>query len=342
MTNNALYFPYVAVPDARWTIKTLLYWDKLSSIVPMEFIHEPEKMGFFMQRLVRAQLVDQIFPGEHIHKIEKFEDAFIKLVEIRASRDRKRSNSRTSIHADKLIQRKRIHVEKMGQIPDFLVEHRLATKIDDSWFEVDSIVADIFMAYLATCLGALDEVDAAPVTNQTRFANLFSNKKSFSRTNGPDYNTPRDLILNSLLPVPKEKVSFDQLLRFKSDHGHLLPPFRQKVEAHCSLVANIEDQEDKALLTDQFIADCNSDIEEISDAMKPTWRQISFGSLAPLFGAGLSLKALDVSMESAFVGGALTFTSCAYSAISSIRSNRVTQLKKPLAYVAHSRSGIFA
>lgn len=63
MRNNALYFPYISVPDEKWTIKTLLYWDKLSSIVPMDYIGEPEQLSPFMRELVHGNLVEQIFPA---------------------------------------------------------------------------------------------------------------------------------------------------------------------------------------------------------------------------------------------------------------------------------------
>ncbi|WP_256956848.1 hypothetical protein [Vibrio diabolicus] len=44
MNDNALYFPYISVPNEKWTLKTLLYWDKLASIVPMEHMGNPEKL----------------------------------------------------------------------------------------------------------------------------------------------------------------------------------------------------------------------------------------------------------------------------------------------------------
>ena len=39
--SNALYFPSISIPENKWTIKTLLYWDKLAAIVPLNHIEEP-------------------------------------------------------------------------------------------------------------------------------------------------------------------------------------------------------------------------------------------------------------------------------------------------------------
>lgn len=91
---NALYFPYISVPDEIWTVKTLLYWDKLSSIVPMEYIERPEELGPFMQELVHEGLVQQVFPAAYLHQLELFEDCFICFVEKRI-----RSFRRASAHS---------------------------------------------------------------------------------------------------------------------------------------------------------------------------------------------------------------------------------------------------
>lgn len=34
MSNNALYFPYIEPPRDEWTLRTILYWDRVDSIMP--------------------------------------------------------------------------------------------------------------------------------------------------------------------------------------------------------------------------------------------------------------------------------------------------------------------
>ncbi|RBI68912.1 hypothetical protein DQ400_06020 [Vreelandella sulfidaeris] len=87
MRDNALYFPYISVPKDRWTIKTLLYWDKLSSIVPMDHIDNPQQLTPFMQELVQEELVEQVFPAHHLYEIPDFEKCFIKLIEHRIKKN---------------------------------------------------------------------------------------------------------------------------------------------------------------------------------------------------------------------------------------------------------------
>ena len=343
MRDNALYFPYISVPNDKWTIKALLYWDKLSSIVPMDHIDNPQQLTPFMQELVQEELVQQVFPAHYLYEIPDFEKCFINLIGRRLKKSEKSFYKKTKIHTEKVYPRSTIHAEKLGEIPEFLIENGLAKKLNWAWYEVESWAADLFMAYLASCLGALEEVNAAPVTNQTSFSRMFGNlTPRFKRANSVHHNKARDVILRSLLPVPNEAVTLDDLLRFKEDHGHLLPELRRSIESHCSIIATLPNAEDRALSTEEFIANSKDRVEEITDAMRPTWSQISFGSIAPLFGAGLTLHATPIGNEVAYVGSAFTLAACAHQAIKSVRGNRENELRKPLAYIAHANSRFLA
>jgi len=44
MKNSVIYFPYIRVPESPWLTQMLLYWDQLSSIVPYDFIADPESL----------------------------------------------------------------------------------------------------------------------------------------------------------------------------------------------------------------------------------------------------------------------------------------------------------
>lgn len=270
MRDNALYFPYISVPNEKWTIKTLLYWDRLSSIVPMEYIDAPDQLSPFMRLLVQENLVEQIFPAQHLYQIKDFETCFITMVEHRTKNNHSFANNKTMMHHEKINSRTLIHAEKMGNIPDFLIDSGLASRTDRwAWFEVDTRIANLFMAYLASCLGAL----AAPVTNQVRFSSIITPPSFSADSNRVHHHKARDVILHSLLPTPDERVSLDQLLKFKSDYGHLLPLLRRKIEAHCASIANMPNGNDRLNLTEQFISECMDDVNEITEAMKPTWKK---------------------------------------------------------------------
>ncbi|MDO6786333.1 DUF6236 family protein [Cobetia marina] len=336
MRDNALYFPYISVPNSTWTLKALLYWDRLSSIVPMDYIERPGELSPFMRSLVQEDLVQQVFPAAHLHEIPGFEKCFIALIGSRLYGSNEARLRRHDIYNRKRL-RFHIHAEKLEEIPRFLIENGLAERINNSWYDVEGWAARLFMSYLASCLGALDVVNAAPVTDQSNFSGIFGGPSS-RRNNHTSrhHGKARDVILKSLLPIPNEKVTLDKILRFKSDYGHLLPAFRHSVESHCSIVATLPNAEDKILANTHFIEQNKLQVDEIIDAMKPTWRSISFGSIVPLFGAGLTWYSTGADNKLAYAGAASTFAACAYQAISTIHGNREINFKKPLAYIAHA------
>lgn len=337
MRDNALFFPYISVPNDQWTIKTLLYWDKLSSIVPLDHIDDPQQFTPFMQDLVREELVHQIFPSHFLHEIPDFEKCFINLIEHRLAKIKKVRSKNATEHPNQAQNWISIHAEKLGAIPEYLIEQGLALRSDYAWYEVDGWVANLFMAYLASCLGSLEEVNAAPVTNQISFSRMFGDMPSYQRKiNAAAHHKARDIILHSLLPVPDKGVTLDELLRFKIDHGHLLPRLRRSIETHCSIASTLPNLEDREQLTDDFITNSRDTVAEITDAMRPTWSQISFGSIVPLFGAGFTLQSTPISNQIGYVGAACTLAACAYQALASARGNREGELRKPLAYIAHA------
>lgn len=354
MRNNALYFPYISIPESNWTIKTLLYWDKLSAIVPMDHIHNPEQLSPFMRALLERDLAEQIFPSQHLYEIPDFETSFIRYLEPKVHHYIERPIQSFSgegrmhadkfgaiLHQEKMLPMTGIHVEKMGMLPEFLIENGLANQIDGEWFEVDTRVANMFMAYLAICLGALKNISAAPITNEYKYSNFLGH--SLFRNQNPRFNHHRkakDVVINGILPTPIGRIDLDDLARFKDDHGKLLPRLRQKVERETANIALLENATDRLDATNDFINRCKEDTNEILEAMKPSWSNVTFGSLVPLFGTGLTMVATETGNTAAYAGAGLSFVATAYQALNSIRAERKRAEALPLAYLAHLRRSI--
>ncbi|MBW5807275.1 hypothetical protein FOZ70_21295 [Burkholderia sp. COPS] len=330
MRANALYFPYITLPDNAWTVKSLLYWDKLSSIVPTDHMSRPEQMNEFMRTLLVEGLVEPVIPAEYIHCLPRFDESFITLIEHRLRWLGVRRQERPAQHA-----LTRIHAEKLGEIPRFLVKAGLAKQVDWAWYDVESTTATMFMSYLAACLGAIPEVNATPVTNKMIFAMGLRARSNTSARNLHSQKA-REVVLRHLLPTPRGSVPLDKLLRFKRRYGHLLPPLRTRIEAHCAFVATLQDADDRVGANEAFLLSCKSDIAEIEEAMRPSFGSITLGTLAPLWGAGLTLHATDTGNVTAYAGAALSLAGATYQAINSIRGGRAL-VNRPLAYVAHAQ-----
>lgn len=332
MATKALYFPHIAIPNSAWTTQAILYWDQVASIVPIDFMHDPEPLDGFMRELLAEGLIEPILPGQHLHTIGRFDACFMEYVNARVLPQRIRYQAAMEKKQTTLI-----HAEKLGSIPDFLVDQGLAKRVSWDWFELPKPLANQFMAYLATSLGAVPEVDATPITDQLVYATMLGRPGATISKSRLHAQKARKVILNSLLPIPNHPIDVGRLLKFKQAHGHMLPALREKVEAHCALIATVPDAEQRLTLTENFLHECSLEVAEIEAAMKPTFGQVTFASLVPLFGSGLTLRTTDTGNELAYAGAALSFVGAAYAAIASIRGNRQHAEARPLAYIARAR-----
>jgi len=150
MPDKVLYFPYIKVPKSVWFTRVLLYWDRVGSIVPSEFLYQPERLGPYMADLVRAGLVEQVIPAERMRDIPHFAESFLEYVDAQSSR-------RTWLQRMRLATPsawEEIHAEKMQDIAEGLIRRGLARRLkhEYSWYAVDPRTAAAFMAYLAAVL----------------------------------------------------------------------------------------------------------------------------------------------------------------------------------------------
>ena len=328
MNLSALFFPYINLPNDSWSTKALLYWDSVSSIVPMQHLKRPAQMSEFMRGLLSEGLVRPVIPAHHLHKIPYFSERFIDLVQAKLDRPH-RFNM-----ADRQFSTMRINAEKLHGVTDFLIDTGLAVKVNAGWFDVRSDIAQQFMFYLATCLGAVGDVSAVPVTNSILHFSSFSPRVR-GQVNPVHRYKAREVALHNLLPTPAEPITIDQLLLFRRRHGHLLPRLRCHVEMHCINIANISDPDLRIECTNSFLQGCNDQLAEIASAMKPNFGKIIFTSLLPLFGSGLAYPA--IGSASVYAGGALSVLSAIYQTIATIREPRIDADRLPLAYIAHAQ-----
>lgn len=80
-SGKILYFPSISIPKSQWLMGALFYWDKVGSIVPLEFLDEPNLLGEHMRKLVEAELIEQVVPEAHLWNVPNFEEAFINFID---------------------------------------------------------------------------------------------------------------------------------------------------------------------------------------------------------------------------------------------------------------------
>lgn len=224
--NGILYYPYINVPRSDWTLRMLYYYDTVASIVPQEFIWEPEiHYEPFMLELVKEGLVVPIDPIQELSEPWSIGEPFLEFVqssEFNLERSRRNliGNKKSRIHQDKFIG-KRIHADKFADnIFYSLSQLGLARKSDDKWYDVEPITAKYLMGYLASILS--EKLERRATTDLIPRMRLQFNRHQ-------NFNTRRDIILEKLMPLPRE-VNFGKLLDFKIKHENLLYAFRNRVE----------------------------------------------------------------------------------------------------------------
>lgn len=295
MTENVLYFPYIRVPANPWFTRVLLYWDSVGSIVPYEYVNQPERLGTYMQALLTEGLVKQIIPEQYIYKVPNFVDSFIDSA--------RRHKRRLKITKDSLskLSTFRVHIEKLDDIGHKLCELGLARKADYPWYEIEARLANQFMAYLAGVLSILPDVKSTPITDERSHLNIYDTTGRY-----------RSVILENLLPSPSEEVTAERLSHFKSKHQRELLKFRNEVESFILQVASVSDKRLRGEMVNRFMSKTKADIDGIVDAMASNgWAKISSGRFLSYAVAGTTLA------DAISTGGLLSTIAAAFGVAAS-------------------------
>ncbi|WP_031484916.1 hypothetical protein [Maridesulfovibrio frigidus] len=306
MKSNALYYPYINVPDAKWLYKVLLYWDKVMSIVPMEYYYHPDMYTPFMLQLVRNELVVPVTPAGKISSRE-----FDKFFHYAKRTVRKKGS--------KFFEGKRftaqVHMEKLGDLGERLVEIGVAKSDNYPWYEMPRGLANHFMSFIALNLSRDEDIMADPVTyNGYPIQRL---RQNFMKTQ------VRNELLDFLLPVPDEHISIDDVLFFKMQHGDLLTQFRIFVEREVDKICSISDIEcEYEEIIDQSKSIFAIKSAEIEDALRSRWKKIAFQYVIPLFSVGVTCS---LDNPSPFIAAAGTIAPM-------FASNCKEVSKEPMAY----------
>ncbi|MGK6353157.1 kinase [Parapedobacter sp. DT-150] len=223
--DDILYYPYINVPKTQWTLRTLLYYDSVGSIVPGEYFYDPERLyDPFMLELVRERLVVPINPLGVLDNPWRVTDSFLEYIAANAQRIRRQpfrpaATRRVPIH-DSKFQGVHIHGDKFGDnLFDRLQEMGLAERGAGRWFHVEPRTAGSMMAFLASVIG--EKTERLPTTDVRGPIRPPRNLAAMQQK--------RETILRELIPFP-ENIDLYRLRRFKDTHRDLLMAFKNRVE----------------------------------------------------------------------------------------------------------------
>lgn len=299
MSDKLLYFPYINIPKNNWTIKSLLYWDKVGVIVPPTYIRRTHLYENFTKDLLETDLITQVFPYQHTYKAPNFDNGFMELITSPNFRiERKRDRFNRGYQA-------RIHLQKFGERSlQLLVDLGIATRIDWEWFYVERETANTIMLYLATIISTVENYTAS--TDRYGFAQHYRNPTAILTRNLSDI---RGGLLNEVMPFPYNPNLHD-LRNFKEKYKKELKAFRFLLEQAVIEIADIRDVELQKQKFDLIVEQINYEKEIISNNLsKSKFNQIAFGTISGLTGAAYGFAQDNHAL------GVFSFANAVYSAL---------------------------
>ena len=312
--DKILYYPYINLPKTDWTIRTLLYYDSVSSIVPQEYFYSPERnYEPFMLELVKNELVIPIDPIQTLEYPWGIAKPFLEFIQspyfkLNEKRNNFLNGSESRIHIEK-FSGVRIHSDKFNNEIFYSLENLgLARRQNESWYMVEKTTANYLMKYLATIIST--KLEMRPTTD-----NFYNRTTKISQN---IQNRKRETILTNLIPFP-EDIDLKKLLNFKEKHNDILKSFKNKVEQIVLDEKLIEGTE----LFNTKIQELILEKDELSIRMNESqFKKIMFGSVCGIIGATTSFVT-TANTASAIVGAIPGFVSAIYSGLQMERAENL-------------------
>jgi hypothetical protein len=232
MNDKLLYFPYINIPNNNWTVKSLLYWDRIGVIVPNETDNFLQK---FTSDLIDAEFVDLIVPYQHMYKIPNFDAQFTKLIKNPSLNLEQKRNDFLIGYMTK------IHVQKLGiEVMEYLVEQKIAVKDRKNWdwYYVESKTASLIMLFLASVIGKVE--DYTPSTDDLINLNLSVTQNTLE----VKLNDLRNETIDDLFPYPIDP-DLKKFRDFKEKYNEQLKTFRLFMEQYIFQLHQIKNIEER-------------------------------------------------------------------------------------------------
>ncbi|WP_282016004.1 hypothetical protein [Marinifilum flexuosum] len=308
---NLLYYPYINVPREDWTLRTLLYYDTIGSIVPREYFFEPERNYHpFMLELVRSELVRPIDPINTLDQPWEVAMPFIEFIESNEFNQIQRRNSFHRGHYGRINRQKfegdgaKIHSDKFnGEIFYTLEQMGLARRTLDNWYVVEAVTANYLMTFLANIIG--EKLGYRLTTDTVRPSFSIAGRQ---KNENKEFDK-RNRILEELIPFPLD-IDLKKLRNFKDKYLTELKAFKNKAE---QIVLDSSLSMDSDLFKVK-VEELKIRKDELSARMKENrFSQIIFGTVCGIAGATYGLS--TSSTTSAFLMGLPGFASAINSAV---------------------------
>ncbi|QGM29320.1 hypothetical protein GI482_02425 [Bacillus sp. N3536] len=331
--DKILYFPTINIPKSQWLMSALFYWDKVGSIVPLDFLERPHRLDKYMRELVHAELIEQVVPEQYLGSIPNLRKGFLDYIDNNPVFNHISGLGNMGLIGNgRLIQSTSlIHMGKLDDIGEELVRRGLATKQRGPWYSVESYTASNYMTYLATLLGTV--TDYTPVTNSYKELSNFLEIPKKHNNRKALKEQLRARVLEKILPVPSVIDDPYDIFRFKEKHYDELRRFRNYIE---DFILNLETFPDD--LVDEkikyFVSNSEDEIKYIKDRMHSfKWKDVNLTTICSVGSPTIFL--MNEVVENSLMNTAGVTLGLLGAVSTALGKERLIDIKsKPLAYAA--------
>lgn len=233
MSKKILYYPTIDIPNETWIKNALLYWDKISSIVP----YKEYGMSYNVSKLCEYECYESIYPEDIFSKNP---DGFFDTLEQRLWSLPVHDDKTAYINENKMFY---IHGwEFMEQYPEIKRLFENAPCVNGEWRRMGKKVA---MAYMKTLAEFAIEGNEEMIIGTEKSSNADCLKEGYGRK--IEENSLFEFVFNKYVPMPDKDVSIEQILEFKSKHRKALIDFQSEISCLQRNLSSCENEIDEVL-----------------------------------------------------------------------------------------------
>ncbi|TCK98020.1 hypothetical protein EDC19_0426 [Natranaerovirga hydrolytica] len=344
--NKILYYPNINIEDSIWLRNALLYWDKVSSIMPYD--NSEYSLSSQVRYIMGTDYFEPTRPDELM--FSDFYNDFIDELQLRVDEFdlRKTRGYKTRVHRSKIETMQRdslLHHTKISSavLPILKKKMDIDRAEGGNWYIMNESLADLYMSVLAKYLAVIDQDDTVIGTDRYQYQNYAYKRRAFS-TRFDNCKTFLDLRCSGL-PTPNMDIPLSDILNFKEKRKNELLRFRllmKEKERQLKSCESVVEMKDKINTFQDEIALGLSDLERVMKDSNWKTRATVYGTLisvsvpniievAEMFGSHIPLTYKGVAIASGVaLGGAL-----AMKEIGNMRQEAIANSQ--FAYVYHAK-----
>ena len=222
MRRAILYYPTISINNPRWIRQMIFYWDEIGSIVPSDLTDDINDSQEIRQ-LWDAGIFQPYNPESYVQRGDQLSEEFIHIQQLISYQDIAKNQWSRRPHPFQ------IYSEKIPtKLQEYFIENQIAKVVNGNWFSMDRRIGLLYMSLLAKYLADQEnnpERVVIPGTDYGLYADLVLKNKDETQ----DYLPGMSFTLNNILPVPRDDVPLEKILKFKEDRRDELLNFRQVI-----------------------------------------------------------------------------------------------------------------